>query len=168
MSLNREDKAGLIKEVSGVLASAHTVVIAEYRGVTVEAMTELRSKARDENVYLKVVKNKLFHRATKGTVFENLANQLTGPLLYSVSNDAVAAARIIYDFTKKNDKMIIRAGICGEKLMDHSDVTALAVIPTKEVLLARLMGVMQAPIANFTRLLAAIKEKKANSSAEIV
>lgn len=160
MSLNREDKADLIREVSGVLAKAQTVVIAEYRGISVEAMTTLRAKAREQDVYLRVIKNKLFQRATKGTSFESLVGHLNGPLIYSVSTDAVAAARVVYDFAKKNEKMIIRAGICAGKFMDESAVATLAVIPTKEILLSRLLGVLQAPIASFARLLAAIKEKK--------
>lgn len=162
MSLNKKGKAELIREISTLLVKAKTVVVAEYRGVTVGAMTELRAKARDEDVYLRVIKNKLFQRAAHGTSFEKLSDQLKGPLIYSVSCDAIASARVLYDFSKKNENMIIRAGIFGNEILNASAVKALAVIPTREVLLTQLLGMIQAPIGNFVRLLSAIKEKKAN------
>jgi len=122
-------------------------------------MTQLRSKARDQGVYLRVLKNTLARRAVEGTTFSGLANDMTGPLIYAISDDAVAAAKVLSDFAKGNDKLVIRSGNYAGKPLDKAGVTALANIPSREVLLSQLMGIMQAPVSGFARALAALAEK---------
>ena len=149
MSLNLNDKKAVVAEVSAQVATAQTIVLAEYRGIEVGALTKLRADARKQKVYLRVLKNTLARRAVEGTAFAPLATEMTGPLIYAISEDAVAAAKVVNDFAKTNDKLVVKAG-----------VTALASIPTKEVLIAQLLGVMQAPVSGFARALAALAEKK--------
>ena len=160
MSLNLNDKKAVVAEVSAQVATAQTIVVAEYRGIQVSHMTQLRAKARAEGVYLRVLKNTLARRAVEGTAFADLAPSMTGPLIYSISADAVAAARIINDFAKTNDKLVVKAGNYAGKSLDKAGVTALASIPTREVLLAQLAGIMKAPVAGFARGLAALAAKK--------
>ena len=160
MSLNLNDKKAVVAEVSARISSAQTVVLAEYRGIEVGPMTELRAKARSNGVYLRVLKNTLARRAVEGTQFSSLASEMTGPLIYAISDDAVAAAKVVNDFAKSNDKLVIKAGNYAGSPLNKADVTALANIPTKEVLIAMLMGVMQAPVSGFARALAALAAKK--------
>ena len=160
MSLNRNDKAAVVAEVSAKVATAQTIVLAEYRGIEVGPMTELRAKARSNGVYLRVLKNTLARRAVEGTQFSSLASEMTGPLIYAISDDAVAAAKVVNDFAKSNDKLVIKAGNYAGSPLNKADVTALANIPSKEVLIAMLMGVMQAPVSGFARALAALAAKK--------
>ena len=160
MPLNREDKQAVITEIAAQVAKAQTIVLAEYRGITVGDMTKLRAKAREQKVYLRVLKNTLARRAVEGTPFAPLAEQMTGPLIYGISEDALAAAKVVHDFAKGNDKLVIRSGSYEGKVMDKSGVQALATIPSREELLARLLGVMQAPVSGFARALAALAEKK--------
>ena len=165
MPLNREDKQAVVAEISAQVARAQTMVLAEYRGIAVGDLTKLRAKAREQKVYLRVLKNTLARRAVEGTTFASLAEQMTGPLIYGISNDAVAAAKVINDFAKTNDKLIIRSGAFEGKLLDKAEVQALANIPSREELLAKLLGVMQAPVSGFARALAALAAKKQSEEA---
>lgn len=165
MSLNLEDKKAVVAEVSAQVAKAQTIVVAEYRGIEVGQLTELRAKAREQGVYLHVLKNTLARRAVADTDFAGLAEHMTGPLIYSISDDAVAPARVLADFAKTNEKLVLRAGAYGGKVLDEAGVKALASIPSREVLLAQLLGVMQAPISGFARVIAAVAEKKGEAAA---
>jgi large subunit ribosomal protein L10 len=160
LSLNRSEKQAVIDEVTGLAAKAQTLVMAEYRGITVADMTKLRSQARDKGVTLSVLKNTLARRAVAGSAFDVLSDQMTGPLIYGFSTDAVAAAKVVADFAKTNDKLVIRAGAMSGKVLDVNGVKQLANIPSKEVLLAQLLGLMQSPISRTARVLAALAEKK--------
>ncbi len=165
MSLNRSEKQAVIDEVTALAAKAQTLVMAEYRGITVADMTKLRVDARSKGVSLSVLKNTLARRAVSGTGFEVAADQMTGPLIYGFSEDAVAAAKVVAEFAKTNDKLVIRGGVYGGKALDANGVKQLASIPTKEVLLAQLLGLMQSPISRTARVLAALAEKKGEAQA---
>jgi large subunit ribosomal protein L10 len=160
LSLNLNDKKAVVAEISAKIASAQTIVVAEYRGIQVGHLTQLRAKARAEGVYLRVLKNTLARRAVEGTAFADLSAELTGPLIYSISDDAVAAAKVVSDFAKTNDKLVVKAGNYAGKSLDKAAVAALANIPSREVLLAQLLGMMQAPVSGFARGLAALAAKK--------
>ncbi|MDP3842343.1 MAG: 50S ribosomal protein L10 [Oxalobacteraceae bacterium] len=160
MSLNLNDKKAVVAEISAKITSAQTIVVAEYRGIQVSHLTQLRAKARAQGVYLRVLKNTLARRAVEGTAFASLATEMTGPLIYSISEDAVAAAKVIHDFAKGNDKLVVKAGNYAGKSLDKAGVAALASIPSREVLLAQVLGMMQAPVAGFARGLAALAAKK--------
>lgn len=160
MPLNREGKQAVVAEVAAQIAQTQTMILAEYRGMTVDDLTRLRLSAREQQVYLRVLKNTLVRRAVAGTPFAPLAEQMIGPLIYSFSTDAVTAAKVIHDFAKNNDKLVIRSGFYEGKVMDQAAVKSLASIPSREVLLARLLGVIQAPVASFARVLAKLAEKK--------
>ncbi len=160
MSLNRSEKEAVISEVTNLAAKAQTLVIAEYRGITVADMTKLRTTARDSGVTLSVLKNTLARRAVAGSGFEVVSDQMTGPLIYSFSVDAVAAAKVVSDFAKTNDKLVIRGGAFAGKALDVNGVKQLASIPSKEVLLAQLLGLMQSPISRTARVLAALAEQR--------
>ena len=169
MSLNRSEKQAVIDEVTGLAAKAQTLVMAEYRGITVADMTRLRSQARDKGVTLSVLKNTLARRAVAGSAFEVVSDQMTGPLIYGFSVDAVAAAKVVADFAKTNDKLVIRGGVYGGKALDVAGVKQLASIPTKEVLLAQLCGLLMSPISRTAVVLGALAAKKgggAEASAE--
>jgi len=160
LSLNRSEKEAVITDVTGLAAKAQTLVMAEYRGITVADMTQLRVTARKQGVSLSVLKNTLARRALSGSAFEVASDQMTGPLIYGFSEDAVAAAKVVAEFAKTNDKLVIRGGAYGGKALDANGVKQLASIPSKEVLLAQLLGLMQSPISRTARVLAAIAEKK--------
>ena len=160
MSLNRSEKEAVISDVTGLAAKAQTLVLAEYRGITVADMTRLRSTARSNGVSLSVLKNTLARRAVAGSAFEVVADQMSGPLIYGFSVDAVAAAKVVAEFAKTNDKLVIRAGAYGGKVLDVNGVKQLASIPSKEVLLAQLLGLMQSPISRTARVLAALAEQR--------
>jgi len=166
LSLNRSEKEAVISDVTGLAAKAQTLVMAEYRGITVADMTKLRSTARSNGVSLSVLKNTLARRAVAGSGFEVVSDLMTGPLIYGFSVDAVAAAKVVADFAKTNDKLVIRGGAYGGKVLDINGVKQLASIPTKEVLLAQLLGLMQSPISRTARVLAAIAEKKGAGAVE--
>ena len=168
MSLNRTEKAAVIDEVKAQVINAQTLVVAEYRGTTVADMTKLRRSAREQGVYLHVLKNTLAKRAVVGTPFEVASGEMSGPLIYGFSADAVAAARVISDFAKTNDKLVVKAGAFDGKLLDKAGVASLASIPSKEVLLAQLAGLLNSPVARFARVLAAVAEKKEAPAAEAV
>ncbi|MBA3773607.1 MAG: 50S ribosomal protein L10 [Ramlibacter sp.] len=160
MSLNRSEKEAVIEEVTGLAARAQTLVIAEYRGITVADMTKLRNDARSKGVNLSVLKNTLARRAVAGSQFEVVGDQMTGPLIYGFSVDATAAAKVVADFAKTNDKLVIRGGAYGGKPLDVNGVKALASIPTKEVLLAQLCGLLMSPISRTAVVLGALAAKK--------
>ncbi|UDM18773.1 50S ribosomal protein L10 [Vogesella sp. XCS3] len=165
MSLNIEDKKAVVAEVSAQLADAQTLVIAEYRGIEVSSMTKLRAKARENGVYLRVLKNTLVRRAVAGTQFEALADQMVGPLVYGVSVDPVAAAKVLHQFAKEDNKIVVKAGSYNGKLLNAAEVAELASIPSREELLSKLLFVMQAPVSGFARALAALAEQKQSEAA---
>ncbi|MFM2112431.1 MAG: putative ribosomal protein [Pseudomonadota bacterium] len=165
MSLNRSEKQAVIEEVAGLAAKAQTLVIAEYRGITVADMTKLRNDARSKGVSLSVLKNTLARRAVTGTGFEVVGDQMTGPLIYGFSVDAVAAAKVVADFAKTNDKLVIRGGAYSGKALDVNGVKQLASIPSKEVLLSQLCGLLMSPVSRTARVLAALAEKKGEGAA---
>jgi large subunit ribosomal protein L10 len=165
VGLNLNDKKAVVAEISAKVASAQTIVLAEYRGIEVGHLTQLRAKARSGGVYLRVLKNTLARRAVEGTAFSPLASEMTGPLIYAISEDAVAAAKIMQDFAKSNDKLVIKAGSYAGKPLDKAAVVALANIPTREVLISQLLGVMLAPVSGMARVLAAVAAKKETESA---
>ncbi len=166
MSLNRNEKAAVVTDVAAQVARSQTLALAEYRGLTVEHMNKLRVDARAKGVYLHVLKNSLARRAVAGTPFECAAEAMSGPLIYGFSQDAVAAAKVIADFAKGNDKLVVKGGAYAGKVLDANGVKALAAIPSKEVLLAQLLGLMQSPISRLARVVAAIAEKKGGGAEE--
>jgi large subunit ribosomal protein L10 len=166
LSLNRSEKEAVITDVTSLAAKAQTLVIAEYRGITVADMTKLRNTARSNGVSLTVLKNTLARRAVAGSTFEVVSDQMTGPLIYGFSEDAVAAAKVVAEFAKTNDKLVIRAGAYGGKVLDVNGVKQLASIPSKEVLLAQLLGLMQSPISRTARVLAALATQRGAGAAE--
>ena len=165
MSLNRSEKEAVISDVTGLAAKAQTLVMAEYRGITVADMTKLRSAARSNGVTLSVLKNTLARRAVAASGFAVVSDLMTGPLIYGFSVDAVAAAKVVSEFAKTNDKLVIRGGAFAGKALDVNGVKQLASIPSKEVLLAQLVGLLQSPISRTARVLAAIAEKKGAGAA---
>ena len=165
MALNIEDKKAIVAEVAVEVAKAQTIVVAEYRGIAVGDLTRLRKNARTSGVYLRVLKNTLARRAVEGTPFAGLGEQMTGPLIYGMSADPVASAKVLNDFAKTNDKLVLKAGSYNGKVLDQASVKALASIPSRNDLLATLLGVMQAPVSGFARLLAALAEKKQGEAA---
>ena len=160
MSLNRSEKQAVIEEVTGLAAKAQTLVMAEYRGITVADMTKLRVDARSKGASFSVLKNTLARRAVAGSAFDVAADQMTGPLIYGFSVDPVAAAKVAADFAKTNDKFVIRGGAYAGKALDVDGVKQLANIPSKEVLLAQICGLLQSPMSRTARVLAALAEKK--------
>jgi len=175
VALNRSEKAVVIEEVAAKVAAAKTIVVAEYRGLGVVQITNLRRQARQGGVYLRVLKNSLARRAVAGTPFEGLSDQMVGPLIYGISIDPVAAAKVISAFAKDNDKLVVKAGAMPNYLMDANGVKALASMPSREELLSKLLGTMQAPIAQFVRTLnevptkfvrglAAVRDQKAEAA----
>ncbi len=155
MPMRLEDKQALVAEVNAVAAKAYSAIAAEYRGLTVEQITNLRVKARNGGVWLKVVKNTLAKKAIAGTEFECLKDALRGPLILAFSKeDPGAAARVVKDFIKDNELLIVKALALSGKLLPASDLDRLAKMPTREQAIAMLMGVMQAPITKFVRTLA--------------
>ena len=165
MSLNKSEKQTVVTDVAAQAARSQTLALAEYRGLTVAHLDVLRKQARDKGVYLHVLKNTLARRAVAGTPFEVASESMVGPLIYGFSEDAVAAAKVISDFAKGNDKLVIKAGAYAGKALNADGVKALASIPTKEVLLSQLLGLMQSPISRFARVLAAIAEKRSEGAA---
>jgi len=153
LSLNLEEKKAVVAEVSEQVSKAQSIIIAEYRGLEVGNMTQLRVQARKSGVYLRVLKNTLVRRAVDGTPFSGLASQMVGPLVFGISTDAVAAAKVLNDFAKSNDKFVIKAGAMPNSVLDANGVKALATMPSRDELLAKLMGTMQAPVAKFVRTL---------------
>lgn len=168
MALSLEEKKAVVTEVSEVAASAHSAIAAEYIGLDVETMTRLRSKAREAAVYMRVVKNSLARRALEGTSFECMNEGLTGPLILAFSQeDPGAAARVISDFTKENDKLVVRLVSIGGKLLAPGDIKRLADMPTKEQAISMLMSVMNAPISKLARTLNEVPGKLVRTLAAV-
>lgn len=160
MSLNLDEKKAVVAEISTQLTSAQTIVVAEYSGLEVAHLTKLRAQARKSGVYLRVLKNTLVRRAVEGTAFAGLADQMVGPLIYGISEDPVAAAKILSDFAKSNDKLVLKAGSYSGQLLDKAGIQALAAIPSREELLAKLLGVMKAPVSGFAVVLGALAKQR--------
>ena len=165
MGLNLNDKKAVVAEVSAQVANAQTIAVAEYRGIEVGDLTVLRKKARESGVYLRVLKNTLVRRAVADTAFAGLADQMVGQLIYSISADPVAAAKVLNDFAKTNDKLVLKAGCYAGKVLDKAGVQALASIPSREELLSKLLYVMQAPVAGFVRALDALAKQREEAAA---
>ena len=176
MALNRQEKAAMIEEVSALVAKAESIIVAEYRGLDVDSVTKLRREARGRGVQLRVLKNTLARRAVNDTPFSGLADKLVGPLIYGFASDPVSAAKVLSDFAKSNDKLVVKAGAMPNAVMDAAGVKALATLPSREELLAMLMATMQAPIgqfvrtlnevpARFVRTLAAVRDAKEKAAA---
>lgn len=171
MSQNREGKQAIVDEIAAQVAKSQGIVVAEYRGLTVGAMTDLRKQARSSGVYLRVLKNTLARRAVKGTPFEPLTDKLFGPLIYGMSGDPVATAKVLNDFARTNEHFVIKGGAMPNSVISAAEVKALATMPSREQLLAMLMATMRAPIqkfvstlnevpARFVRTLAAVRDQK--------
>lgn len=176
MSLNLEQKQALVAEVSAEVAKAQAIVLAEYRSLTVGHMTDLRKKARNSGVYLRVLKNTLARRAVADTPFAGLADKMVGPLAYGISADPVAVAKVLHEFSRENDKLVIKGGAMANAVMSPKQVGDLAKMPSRQELLSMLLGTMQAPIAKFARTLnevpgkfvrtlAAVNEQKQKTAA---
>ena len=166
MSLNRNEKASVVTDVSAQAARSQTLALAEYRGLTVENLNKLRVDARSKGVYLHVLKNTLARRAVAGTPFEVAQGAMVGPLIYSFSEDAVAAAKVIADFAKGNEKLVVKGGAYAGKALDAEGVKALAAIPSREVLLAQIAGLLKSPVQRIAAVLAALAEQR-GAGAEI-
>jgi large subunit ribosomal protein L10 len=176
LGLSLEQKQATVSEVSAQLANAQALIVADYRGMNVERLTRLRAKARKSGLYLRVLKNTLVRRAVQGTPFEKLTDQMVGPLMYGISQDPVAIAKVLAEFARDNEHFVIKAGAMPNTLMSDKDVKALALLPSRDELLAKLMGTMQAPVATlvrtmnevpgrFVRTLAALRDQREQAAA---
>jgi len=176
LGLNLEQKQAVVAEISAELAKAQAVVLAEYRSLQVGEMTELRKKARTSGVYLRVLKNTLARRAVADTPFKGLVDKMVGPLAYGISSDPVAAAKVLHEYARSNEKFVIRAGAMPDVVMSPKEVGDLARMPGRQELLGMLVATMQAPIAKFVRTLnevpgkfvrtvAAVHDQKAKTAA---
>ena len=176
MGLNLEEKQAVVAEIGAEVAQAQAIVVAEYRGLGVAAMTDLRKQARGSGVYLRVLKNTLARRAVAETPFAGLSDKMVGPLAYGISSDPVKVAKVLHEFAKGNDKFVIKAGALANQVMSAKDVANLASLPSREELISKLMGTMQAPIAKlvrtmnevpgkFARTLAAVRDQKEKQAA---
>lgn len=159
MSLNLEEKKSVVAEVSAQVAGAQAIIVAEYRGLEVGDMTQLRAKARQSGIYFRVLKNSLARRAVADTPFAGLSEHMVGPLAYGIGSDPVAAAKVLHEFAKGNEKFVIKAGAMANFVMSKKDVASLATMPSREELLSKLLGTMQAPIAKFVRTLNEVPTK---------
>jgi large subunit ribosomal protein L10 len=160
LSLDRKEKAAVVAGVAAQVARSQTLALAEYRGLTVEHLNKLRREARDKGVYLHVLKNTLARRAVGGTPFEVASPGMVGPLIYGFSEDAVAAAKVIVDFAKGNDKLVVKGGAYAGRALDAAAVKSLAAIPAREVLIAQVAGLLKSPIQRLAGVLAAVAEQK--------
>src|SRR5579864_5844135 len=168
MALNLEDKKALVAEVAAVAATAQSVVAAEYRGLTVGQMTELRAKARRQGVYMRVVKNTLARKALAGTAFETVGPKLKGPLVLAFSkDDPGAAARVVKDFAKGHEKLVATLVSLGGQVLPGGDIEKVASLPTREQALAMLLGVLKAPVTKLVGTLAAPASKLARTVAAV-
>jgi large subunit ribosomal protein L10 len=168
MPLNLEDKKALVAEVAEIAASAQSVVAAEYRGITVSQMTDLRAKARAQGVYMRVVKNTLARKAVAGTSFEAIGSHLKGPLVLAFSkDDPGAAARVVKDFAKANDKLVATLVSLGGPVLSGKDLDKVAALPTREQALSILLGTLKAPIEKFVRTVAAPHTKLVRTIAAV-
>ena len=156
-----ELKQPVVAEISELLKDAKAVVLADYRGLTVEQDTQLRKTMREAGVVYKVYKNTMVKRAIEGTAFEELAKDLEGPTAVAISaTDATAPAKNLYEFAKKADKLELKSGIIEGNYYDHDTIGKIATIPSREELLSKLLGSIQSPVANFARVIKQIAEKE--------
>jgi len=160
LSLNLTEKKAVVAEVSAQVAQAQAIVLAEYRGIGVANMTVLRAEARKSGVYLRVLKNTLVRRAVEGTPFAALADAMVGPLVFGISSDAVSAAKVINNFAKTNDKIVIKAGAMPNQVMDAAGVQALATTLSREELLAKFACTLNEVPTKFARAIAAVRDAK--------
>ncbi len=168
MSLSLEDKKAVVADVASVASNAVSAVVADYQGLTVTEMTQLRADARKSGVYVRVVRNTLAKRALEGTDFDCLKPFLQGPLFIAFSHDAPGiAARVVKDFAKDHDKLEVKALSLGGKLIDAKDIDRVAKLPTKDEAISILMSVMKAPITKFVQTLAAPHTKMVRTVAAI-
>ena len=174
MGLSLEQKQAMVSEVATKLQGAQSLIVAEYRGLNVERITQLRAKARTSGVWLRVLKNTLARRAVQGTPFEKLSEKMVGPLMYGISQDPVAGAKVLSEFAKENELFVIKAGAMPNAVMSAQDIKALAQLPSREQLIAMLLGTLQAPMtklvrtlnevpARFVRTLAAVRDAKSGT-----
>lgn len=153
MGLDLERKQAVVAEVAARLGKAQAVIVAEYRGLGVGAVTGLRAKARASGLYLRVLKNTLARRAVRGTAFEKLSEQMSGPLMYGIAQDPVAGAKVLAEFAREHESFVIRGGMMAHSVMSAKEVKQLATLPSRAELLAKLAGTMQGPVANLVRTL---------------
>jgi large subunit ribosomal protein L10 len=165
LGLSIEQKQATVSEVQARLAGAQSVIVAEYRGLNVERVTQLRAKARKSGVYLRVLKNTLARRAIQGTPFEKLTDQMVGPLMYGISPDPVAGAKVLSEFARENELFVIKAGAMPNAVMSVQEIKALAQLPSREQLLATLVATLQAPMAKLVRTLNEVPAKFARTLA---
>ena len=176
MGLSLEQKQAMVSEVAAKLKGAQVVLVAEYRGLDVERVTQLRSRARKSGLYLRVLKNTLARKAVQGTPFEKLSDKMVGPLMYGIAQDPVAGAKVVAEFAKEHEQFVIKGGAMPNAVMSVQDIKALATLPSREELLAKLLGTMQAPVAKlvrtmnevpgkFVRTLAAHRDSKEKAAA---
>lgn len=166
MALNLESKKTIVAEVAEVAGKAHSAVVAEYAGLSAAKMTELRAKARQDGVYVRVVKNTLARRAVEGTEFACMQEVLVGPLVVAFSQeDPGGAGRVISEFAKANDKLVVKGVSIGGKLLPAAELARLARIPNKPQAISQLMAVMKAPVGKLAATLAAVRDQKAAAAA---
>jgi large subunit ribosomal protein L10 len=159
LSLNLQQKEAVVADIAKRVAGSQAIVLAENRGLAVADMTQLRAKARASGVYFRVLKNTLVRRAVADSPFAELADKMSGPLAYGMGSDPVAVAKVLNDFAKGHEKFVITAGAMPGQVMSAKDVAALAALPPREELLAKLAATMQAPIAKFVRTLNEVPAK---------
>jgi large subunit ribosomal protein L10 len=159
LSLDLEKKQAVVAEVAKQIAGAQAIIMAENRGMKVAAMTQLRAKARASGVYFRVVKNTLVRRAVEQTPFATMADKMVGPLAYGIGPDPVAVAKVLNDFAKGNEKFVITGGALPGQLMTAKQIAALAALPSREELIAKLMGTLQAPVAKLVRTMNEVPAK---------
>ncbi len=161
-----EQKQPIVQEISGLLEGSHSAVLVDYRGITVDADTQLRRQMREAGVTYRVYKNTLMRLAMKGTPYEALSDDLKGPSAIAVSkDDATAPARIVATFAKTNESVSLKAGVVEGEYYDTEGINAIALIPGRDVLLSRLLGSLQSPVANFARVIKQVAEKKEEAGA---
>ena len=168
MSLNLEQKQAVVAQIAAQLAKAQAVIVAENRGLPVEVVTSLRAKARKSGLVLRVLKNTLARRAVKGTPFEKLTEQMSGPLMYGIAQDPVAGAKVLSEFAKDNELFVIKGGAMADTLMSLKDVKALATMPSRDELLAKLSGTLQAPIVKLVRTMNEVPGKFVRTLAAVL
>lgn len=167
MALKLEKKQEMVAEIAAQVARAQAIILADYRGLEAVDMTVLRARARASGVYFRVLKNTLARRAVANTPFASLAEKMVGPLAFAISADPVAAAKVLHEFAKSNEHLVIKGGAMPNLVMDAKDVANLASLPSREELLAKLLGTMQAPVAQFVRTLAEVPARFVRTLAAI-
>ena len=163
MSLSFEKKQAIVSEVSQKLSEAQAVILADYRGLTVAQISELRHEARISGVDVRIVKNTLARRSVSGSPFEDLSDYFVGPLLVTSSQDPVAASKVVSKFAKSNDAFKIRIGVMDGDLIDEQTITKLAALPGRDQLLAKLAATLRAPLDTFARTLSEVPSKFARA-----